>query len=262
MQRNSNNNQITIFLTAVMFFTRLPVPKNIDHSTELLQKSARYFSWVGLLVGSLGALVYWLLAFYLSTNLCIFSSILTTILITGAFHEDGFADVCDAFGGGWTKEKILLIMKDSRLGTYGVTGLLLMLGGKFLLLSELTVQVSTNTICLLIITAHSVSRLFAVSIMQQYNYVADIDASKSKPLANRKLYYYEIIIAIIGAFLPFLWLDTLFLWAIMPAILIRMYLGYYFYKWIGGYTGDCLGATQQVTEVILYLSFLLLWKFI
>lgn len=245
-----------------MFFTRIPVPRTIDHNHDMLQRSARYFSWVGLIVGFIGAAVFFLAAKIFSPQLSVALSILATILTTGAFHEDGFADCCDAFGGGWTKEKILIIMKDSRLGTYGVTGLIGILAFKFLLLTELLTYTNPLQVALLMIAAHSSSRLMAVSIMQQYAYVQDTDTSKSKPLANRKLTTTELIIALAGAVLPFAMLSFYYLLALLPVIIARWYAGRYFKKWIGGYTGDCLGATQQVCELVFYVSCLLLTSYL
>lgn len=255
--------QLHYFLTAVMFLTRIPVPNIINHSSDMLQKSSRYFTWVGLLIGVIAAGSYWLLQYVFSPVLAIVLSMVVSVLTTGAFHEDGFADVCDAFGGGWTKEKILLIMKDSRLGTYGVTGLIFILSIKCLLLLELAGAINnTFQFCTIVIAAHSISRLAAVSVMQQYNYVSDIDTSKSKPLADRKLTTQEMLIAITGAALPFIFLPYIFMMAIILVVIARMYLGWYFNKWIGGYTGDCLGATQQVSELFFYIGCLLIWKFI
>ncbi len=209
-------HQWHIFLTAVMFLTRIPVPHNIDHSSGMLQKAARYFTWVGLVVGGIGALTFILLSKCLPESLSIAFSMLATILATGAFHEDGFADCCDAFGGGWTKEKILLIMKDSRLGTYGVVGLLGVLGFKFLLLSSLITFFTPLQLALLMIAAHSNSRLMAIGIMQSYAYVQDTDTSKSKPIASRKLTTLELLIAVLGALLPMLLLKPVLWLALLP----------------------------------------------
>jgi len=252
--------QADIFFTAVMFLTRLPVPKRIDHSPVLLQKSVRYFPWVGLIVGSVAAGSYIGCIQIFSPALSVLLSMVASILTTGAFHEDGFADVCDAFGGGWTKEKILLIMKDSRLGTYGVIGLIVVLGMKFLLLLELS-RFDTFTFVVLILTANSLSRFAALSIMQQYNYVAEKDTSKSKPVAGRKLSLKEMFIAFTAPCLSFLFLKPAFLLAVIPVIAARLYLGKYFNKWIGGYTGDCLGAIQQLCEIVFYLGSILIWRF-
>ena len=254
--------QLDIFFTAVMFLTRLPVPGRIDHSPAMLQKSARYFSWIGILVGIIVAVCFICCKQLFSSSLAILLSMIVSILTTGAFHEDGFADVCDAFGGGWTKEKILLIMKDSRLGTYGVIGLIVILGMKFLLLLELSESYPASTFAVLIIAANSLSRFAALSLMQQYPYVADENTSKSKPVTERKLSFAELIVALTGGCLSFLFLPATFLLTIVPVAIARIYLGYFFNKWIGGYTGDCLGAAQQVSEIAFYTGSILIWKFI
>lgn len=253
--------QLDLFFTALMFLTRLPVPRNIHHGSDMLQQSARYFPLVGWVVGGISVLVYWLAGYAFSPVISLLLMMIAGILSTGAFHEDGFADVCDAFGGGWTKEKILLIMKDSRLGTYGVIGLLAVLSMKFALLQALTV-LPLPTFLLMTVAAHSSSRFSAVTVMQQYKYVTDTDQSKSKPVASRRLTATEMLIAFVTGLLPLCWLPWHFWLALLPVALARIWLGRYFYKWIGGYTGDCLGATQQVSEIVFYLSCLLIWKFI
>ncbi len=241
-----------------MFFTRIPVPKDLPYSTKTLQKSARYFSWIGILVGAVSAIVLFSFQFVFSSNLSIAFSMLSSILLTGAFHEDGFADSCDAFGGGYTKEKILTIMKDSRLGTYGVIGLIGVLGFKFLLLQQLFNTLSLHNILIVLIAAHATSRLMAVAVMQQYQYVQDIDASKSKPLANRKLTFVELSISILGALVVFCFLPFIFLLSFVSITIVTIFCGIFFKKWIGGYTGDCLGAVQQLTEITFYISCLLI----
>jgi adenosylcobinamide-GDP ribazoletransferase len=248
--------ELRIFLAALMFFTRIPVPSTIHHGQDLLGRSPKYFPWIGLIVGCVAAGAYLLTAMMFSPAIAVFVSMLTSILLTGAFHEDGFADVCDGFGGGWTKEKILLIMKDSRLGTYGVIGLISMLPFKFMLLLEIA------NVPALIICGHTISRFAAVTMIQELEYVTDASQSKSKPVASRKLPVTEMMVAIAGAFLPFIFISIKLLPALILVLAARLYLGYYFKKWIGGYTGDCLGAVQQVCEVFFYLGILVSWKFI
>src|ERR1044072_4994803 len=128
--------ELRIFFTAMIFLTRLPVPRFTDHSPDYLEKSVKYFPLIGWMVAGISGFTFLIFNKYISEDIAIAASIIAGILATGAFHEDGFADVCDAFGGGWTKEKILLIMKDSRLGTFGVVGLISILASKFLLLRE------------------------------------------------------------------------------------------------------------------------------
>ena len=155
--------EIRIFFTALMFFTRIPCPKWVDHSEEYLNKSSKYFPLIGWIVGGISALFYCLCSYILPFPIAILLSMLASIWATGAFHEDGLADVCDGFGGGWTKEKILLIMKDSRVGAFGVIGLVMVLLIKYVSLISIPVQ-SKTIIPLVIISAHSLSRFFAITL--------------------------------------------------------------------------------------------------
>jgi adenosylcobinamide-GDP ribazoletransferase len=249
--------EVRIFFTALMFFTRIPCPKWVDHSEEYLNKSSRYFPMVGILVGSISALFFYGFQFILPKEIALLLSMAASILITGAFHEDGFADVCDGFGGGWTKEKILLIMKDSRLGTYGVIGIGLMLLLKWTSLNYLP----TETIVITLIAGHAISRLNAVSLIFTDEYAREDDTSKTKPLAT-KMSTGGLAFAIITGLLPLLLFATVYVWiTLVPLLLVRWYFSGYFKKWIGGYTGDCLGAVQQVSEVVFYLSLLVIFKY-
>lgn len=252
--------ELRIFFTALMFLTRLPVPTLADHSQEYLEKSARYFPLIGWIVGGISAATFLLFNCFTNTDLAILASIIAGIFTTGAFHEDGFADVCDAFGGGWTKEKILLIMKDSRLGTYGVTGLTGILATKFLLLKAL-LPATPVTCCCLLLSAHALSRLMGVFTIRCFNYVADPDSSKSKPVTARKPTPGMLLTAIVTALIPFSGLHWHYLITIIPVTAISYRVARYFKKWIGGYTGDCLGAIQQVSELTFYLCVLLVNKY-
>jgi adenosylcobinamide-GDP ribazoletransferase len=260
--------ELRIFFTAFMFLTRLPVPRFTDHSPEYLEKSVKYFPLVGLVVGGISGLTFLIFNKYISEDIAIAASIIAGILTTGAFHEDGFADVCDAFGGGWTKEKILLIMKDSRLGTYGVIGLISILASKYLLLQELpkftpgaNIFHNYRYFLFVLLAAHALSRLMPVIIMQYYDYVTDPDGSKSKPVATRKPGML-LVVAIVATAIPFLFLSWHFALSIIPVVFIAFNLANYFKKWIGGYTGDCLGSIQQVSELVFYLSTIIVWRFV
>ncbi len=249
-----------------MFYTRIPCPKNITHHPDYLNKATRYFPFIGWIVGSISFLAYFLFAQFLSTEIAVILAIIASILTTGAFHEDGFADVCDGFGGGWAKEKILMIMKDSAIGAYGAIGLVLLFLLKFKLLSE-SVSLFTNNILLvflLFISAHSLSRLAAISIIFTHQYSREDASSKSKPIAKQYTWK-EVFGSFFFGLVPlivFSYFDLKFLLAVIPVFITRYFLARYFQKWIDGYTGDCLGATQQVCEVVFYLSILFLWKFI
>nr|WP_294936696.1 adenosylcobinamide-GDP ribazoletransferase [uncultured Flavobacterium sp.] len=261
--------ELHIFFTALMFYTRIPCPKNIDHDPDYLNKASRYFPLVGWIVGLAAFLGFYIASLLFSDAIAIVFAILIGILVTGAFHEDGFADVCDGFGGGWTKEKILIIMKDSAIGAYGAIGLVLLFLLKFQSLSEMILLGNTKAgslklILLLFISAHAISRLSAVSIVFTHEYAREDASSKSKPIAQH-FTWKEVLGAFFFGLLPLVVLSCFqwqLLFAVVPVFIFRFFLACYFEKWIGGYTGDCLGAVQQVCEVVFYLSVAALWKFI
>lgn len=248
--------QLEIFLTAIMFYTRIPCPKWVTHDPEYLNKATRYFPLMGWIVGGVCALVYTGTEFFLGAPIAILLSMIAGILTTGAFHEDGFADVCDAFGGGWTKEKILDIMKDSRVGAYGAIGIFLMLLLKFTALSA----IPFNQMWMVLLAAHSFSRLCAVLLIATSRYVRENDDAKAKPLA-KSITAYEVIPAVLFGLAPLLFFQRVeMLFVLILPVAGTFLLRRYFHKWIGGYTGDCLGATQQVAEVLCYLSLVAFWK--
>ncbi len=247
-----------LFFTALMFFTRLPVPKNLPFSKEYLNHSARYFTLVGVIIGGIGAVVIWLTELVFPTSIVILLSMAATILATGAFHEDGFADVCDGFGGGYDKARVLEIMKDSRLGTFGTVGLGLMLSLKFFALTS----ISAVNVGALLIAAHSLSRLASVSLIAFLDYVRDDLTSKAKPLST-KLSAESFLFAAIFGIVPlfFLGLEFTALWILLPVAIVTVLSARYFVYRLGGFTGDCLGAVQQLSELTIYLSVIfILWR--
>jgi adenosylcobinamide-GDP ribazoletransferase len=239
-----------LFFIALAFLTRIPIPSSTPHSQDNLNAASRYFPAVGLLVGAIVAAAFFGAHTLWPIGLAIAISMALGIRLTGAFHEDGFADSCDGFGGGWTPEQVLTIMKDSRLGTYGAAGLGLLLTLKFLALQAIA-QPSNIVIALLV--GHTWSRLLAISYQLDLSYVRDIDSSKIKPMALR-LNRHDFLIAALLA-LPLLLAITP-LQAVAISLLLaawRWWFGRYIVRRIGGYTGDCLGAAQQVAEVLIYL---------
>lgn len=240
---------LQLFFTALSFYTRIPCPSWVKYSEDSLKQSTKYFPLIGWIVGGSAALVFWLSHFIFAQPIAILLSMVTSILMTGAFHEDGFADVCDGFGGGWTKTQILHIMKDSHLGTYGTIGLILVLNLKFFTLTALPIELVPVTL----IVGHSFSRWVAMTFLVTHHYVRDTENSKIKSVAQQ-LTIQDMLIASGFGIVPLLLLPSYYsLLVIIPLLLIKIYLGYFFTNRIGGYTGDCLGATQQVTEVVFYL---------
>ncbi|MEM6720909.1 MAG: adenosylcobinamide-GDP ribazoletransferase [Bacteroidota bacterium] len=250
--------QLHIFFNALAFFTRIPSPKWVVFSKEYRQKSIAYFSFVGIIVGGFAALVFFGANYILPTSVAILLSMVGSIYLTGAFHEDGFADVCDGFGGGWNKEKILLIMKDSQIGAFGAIGLCLLLGLKFASLYE----VQSEFIPIVLISGHAVSRFMAALLVYQLPYVSSSETSKSKDRASR-MSDKALVVNIICGIAPLFFFESYFVFlCLIPPLLGMWFLASKFKKWIGGQTGDCAGATQQFCEVVFYMSLLVLWKFI
>ncbi len=258
MQREWRN-----FLLALGFFTRIPVPNFADFQESELNHSAKYFPLVGIIVGLVGAVFFYLATFFFPHALAVLVSMAATIYLTGAFHEDGLADSADGLGGGWQREQILTIMQDSRLGTYGAAALFLMLFAKFQTLYLL----HATFIPLLLIAGHALSRLSAVWVMATASYVKP--SGKAKPLATQ-ISARHLLLANFFGLLPFLFIvgllihsqHTLFviikfaLMALLPVFTSWFWWRAKLLKNIGGYTGDTLGATQQITELAFYLGVL------
>lgn len=259
--------EISILFTALMYYTRIPCPGWVVYQESYLHQATRYFPLVGWIVGLFSGLLFLAGTYLFGAALGILLSMTGSILLTGAFHEDGFADACDGFGGGWTKERILEIMKDSRVGTYGVVGLILILAVKFFSLQQL---VSSNrmqplVLLLLFVTAHALSRFMASTFIFTHIYVRLSEDSKVKPVAQG-VEKHNLGIGAALACVPLLALTyfagkPFLITVLLPLYLIKLYLGRYFTKWIGGYTGDSLGATQQICEIVIYLTFIVLWRF-
>ena len=242
--------ELEYFFGAIRFFTRLPVPAWVGHSSEALERSSRYFPAVGLIVGGIAALVFALTSFFWPKTLSVLSSMAITLYITGAFHEDGWSDMVDGFGGGWEKSQILAIMKDSRIGSFGAVALVMMLLTKFFALVEIELWMVPLTL----IAGHAVSRLCATTVLSALDYMRD--EGKSKPLSthiSRGSLAFAALTALVPLFLlPFRQAVI----GVVLAALATLWLARMFKRQIGGYTGDCLGATQQLSEVAFYCGLL------
>ncbi len=252
--------QIQLFFTALIFYTKIPCPSRIRISPEDLNCAARYFQLVGILVGSISFLVYWGASFLFGISIAVILSLATGIIVTGAFHEDGFIDVFDGFGGGWDKVKILEIMKDSRIGSFGTIAAILMLLLKFYSLRYLATQFADFNIIytfLIFISVHALSRLASGNLAYFSVYARDDGTSKVKPVEKR-VTLRELIIEYIFGLLPLGVLGYYFplmLWCLAPVALLIVIAKRYFEKYIGGYTGDCLGWTEQMSELLILLTF-------
>ncbi len=248
------SKQVNLFFLALGFFTRLPIPKNTPYSEALLNQSSRYFSLVGyviagiLLIALSGALLLW------PSNIALVIMMVLSLMLTGAFHEDGLADMSDGMGGGFNVEKRLSIMKDSRIGTYGSCALVLTLLLKFLLLEHLLSHIEQfSDFALLLFFSYGFSRAIAASLIFDMTYVSDLDKSKSKPLAQQQKSKDLLILSIIASvpLLIFSWQLSLCLMLVL--IVFRQCFKAWLLRRLGGYNGDCLGGAQQISELLIYL---------
>ena len=249
-------HQLRLFFIALQFFTRLPIPRWVGFDAAWLNHASRYFPLVGLVVGAIAAGVYAAAALVLPAPVAAVLSTAATIYITGAFHEDGFADACDGLGGGMTRERALEIMKDSRVGAYGAIGIVCMLIAKCTALAFLP---PASAIAALLL-AHPLSRLAATSLIWTMEYARA--EGKAKPLAQR-MSAGEFSIATATVLLPAATLvvhgalsAAACAGAVLAASLAALWLARKFERRLGGYTGDCLGAVQQLSEVAIYLAVL------
>ncbi len=234
------------FLIALQFFTRVPVRLSRFNELEL-NHATQYFPLIGLLVGLVSAATFVLANKVLTIPLAVLLSMVCSILLTGAFHEDGLADMADGFGGGWKKDQVLDIMVDSRLGSYGAIALVIILLTKY----QALITLSNSFIPASLVAGHAISRLFSLFVMAKLSYVKP--SGKSKPLATKLTHSHLIIATVFGVF-PMLLLPMYCWLALIPVALVWVRLLFMMRRKIGGYTGDCLGAMQQITEVTFYLG--------
>ena len=265
------------FLLAVQFFTRIPITGRlaawVGYSPELLRRSAAHFAGMGWIVGLVAALVY---AAVMALTHSVFAplvaaclSTVATVMLTGGFHEDGLADVADGLGGSYERERALEIMKDSRVGAFGAIALVLALVTKVSLLAAIGAQAAVSAtgaynhngvllVCVLMLCAHVVSRAGPMLLVWALPHVGDTATSKSKPLADKIkpgalasnfLWCFMLLAPVIPAQAAMVFVVGLLGCALALAWMYRL-----FKRRLQGFTGDCLGATQQVCELAFYAA--------
>jgi len=263
-------HQWRLFFTALEYFTRWPKPRWAGHDPSWLSPCTRYLPAVGLLVGLSGAGVYAVAARWWSAPVAVALSMAATLLITGAFHEDGFADVCDGLGGTLDRERALAIMTDSRIGAFGAIGIVMMLLLKFASLAAYRPGPGAVALAVAIISAHVVSRAVPLVLMITLPYAKPQAETKAKPVAQG-VGAVELVIGSSSALLAVgvagglawqfdptlqsraaLWFGALAL-SFAATLACAVPLRAWFRARLGGYTGDCLGAAQQLGELVFYL---------
>ena len=251
-------HELRLFFVALQFLTRVPIPRWVGFEPDWLNHCARHFPLVGLCVGAATAAVLWAASLLFPPAVAVGLSIMGSVLLTGGFHEDGLADTADALGGAVGRERALEIMKDSRIGSYGALALILMLGLKAAVLSAMLPALAIPALLL----AHTASRAAPVVLIRVLRYAGDLAHAKAKPLAQR--------VSRSGVVVAIGWVVCVSAALVMavparaPGIasgLVLLALGtlwsaHWLHRRLGGYTGDALGATQQVTELLVLLGWL------
>ena len=240
------------FLLALQFLTRLPVMTDGIYSPERMSASVRYYPLIGVLVGGLLAMVFWGADAFLSQPLAVVLAMAAGMIVTGGFHEDGLADTFDGIGGGLTREKALAIMKDSRLGTYGVLALVAALAMK----AGALIALPSLLIVSALIAGHGLSRLSSVLVIATSRYVRA--HGTGKPVADGISPVSLIFVLASGALIVGVWCLVQSP-AALGAAIIGLVLGHvlmrcFFERKLGGYTGDTLGAVQQSSEIGFYIG--------
>ncbi len=228
---------------AFMLLTRVPVRWSAFSDEEPnLGRSLWAYPLVGGVVSAVGSGVFWFAHGVLPDLLCAFLALLSTILMTGAFHEDGLADVADGFGGGFTKERKLEIMRDSRVGTYGTVAVLFSLGLRASALAALPLALAVPGF----IAAGAASRMIIILMLR---FLPPARKDGMGTVAGRPGLLAVLVGSAIGIGGSFLLLP----YQIAPLLIAATLAGAVIMarvalKQIGGFTGDVLGAGQQVAE--------------
>jgi len=245
---NPINKEWQILKQAILFFTRIPLFGTSTYHASDAKHAIRYLPLIGCIIGLWASVVFLLVHQYFSTEICIFISMISTIILTGAIHEDGFADFCDSLGG-MTPDNRLRIMKDANMGAFGVIGLIGILSGKFLFLKHIPESYLPGVF----ISGHVLSRFFILFLMLFLPYAGKTETSKSLSLVQT-VHIKNIGIAAVITGLIF-WCLPFYAFVSIPILVfINLLLFFYYRKSIGGYTGDYLGAAQQLTEVAHYFA--------
>jgi adenosylcobinamide-GDP ribazoletransferase len=235
------------FLSAMQFLTRIPLP-SLVYEEDSLARAVKFFPAVGALIGYAAALLHRALAPHLSRPLTAIAVLTFLVLLTGALHEDGLADSADGFGGGHTRDKVLLIMRDSRIGTYGAVALVLSLVGRMFLLAAIPL----DHVLLYLIAAHVLSRWTALPLSYFLPAARQQDGQGAR--VARLTSSASLIVGTIFSFCLVGYMLRFQAIAPVTAAIVFTALSAWFYQHrIGGITGDCFGATNQLTELVIYL---------
>lgn len=247
---------------ALIFFTRLPFWRIYQPPKDSYKAVVEYWPIVGWLTGGLMAATLYFGSMVMPYNMAIICAILIRVLVTGALHEDGLTDFIDGFGGGGTdRQRILDIMKDSRIGTYGVLGIIFYELLLFFAISSLPPKLAAITI----FAADPYAKMIAGQIIQMMPYARTEEQSKAKNIYRRMNIRAGISLAVQGLLplgLFFYVTKGIVEWNMVVFIpcVVMYFLYLLIWKRLHGYTGDCCGALFLLIELSVYLTVAILWS--
>lgn len=244
-------------LAAFIFFTRLPFWKLGEVPANYFKNIVSHWALVGWLTSGIMVFTLYTAALVLPLQIAILLAILSRLLITGCLHEDGLADFFDGFGGGTNRERILTIMKDSHIGSYGVISLIFYFGLFYSLLSSLPIEIAGSAL----LAGDPFCKGVSGMIINRLPYARKEEEAKNKTIYSR-MTRTEYLITIVCACLPLLWLpDIHYGAAIVCPIITWIALMNFMDRKIQGYTGDCCGATFLLTELSFYFGITIIHHF-
>ncbi len=245
-----------MLITALMFFTRLPLWLWFSVPSENFQRVIYYWPFAGWLTASVMSLTLLVTSAFLPLSVAIVLTIMSRVILTGALHEDGLGDFLDGFGGGYSKEKILAIMKDSHVGTYAILGLIFY----FLLSYNIMLNVDTESLIILMLITDPFCKMVSSFITVRLPYARTIESSKIQAIYSQpniketvmSLFFGTLPLLVLIRFLPSFW----YIFAIITPIILFFILTQWMKHKIQGYTGDCAGALFLMLEISMMLTFL------
>ncbi len=246
-------NELRTLALAFHFLTRIPTRIDVDFTSERLRNASRYYPIIGAIIGTVAALAFFISNLALPTLLAVIIATAVTALITGAFHEDGLADTFDGVSGAHDRSRALEIMHDSRIGTFGALALILVITLKIAALTSLS---DTTTIITALIAAHIISRTSIVIIQATSTYAREsgIAGSQDQPLPLINTIIATLIALITIAATALIISPAAAILTTAGAITAHFLIRLYFQPKLKGHTGDTLGATQQITELGIYIA--------
>ncbi len=240
---------VNLFLGAVAFMTRLPVPLHVNGGPDALSSSAVFFPLVGLLVSAVPIILNHVLSRFLSRDVLVVIVLVFLVAITGGLHEDALADAADGFGGGWGRDQILKIMRDSRVGSFGVLAIALALLARFVFLTNIPPQRFDSYL-----VAGQVTCRWTALPLAFFLPPAREQSGQGARVAGKITTLSLAAGTVMTAVIVGVALGVKALWVGLAAVVITGASGAYYRHRIGGVAGDCLGATNQITEVAIYFA--------